>query len=245
MSPHIHISFVVHLTLQSASAIDLDDMLGIVLDGLDSLGLRDKTYVFFTSDNGYHLGEHQGDFGKGAPYLTDTSVPFFARGPGLRPNSQLAHASTHIDITATIAQLAGAVPANGRLEGKSLVTAPGAEPEEAEAWRSYQFAENGRFWKIRYPGNKTEMHWYCDGDGAAGIAQVGTPNVFDLATDKWELHNLVGPGGTAEGDLMLASALPLAAGMAACRGSACNDAPRLAPDPVEPLPCYRITPARA
>ena len=39
---------------RTGSAIDLDDMLGVILDGLDALGssTANNTFVFFTSDNG-------------------------------------------------------------------------------------------------------------------------------------------------------------------------------------------------
>ena len=50
---------------RTGSAMDLDDMLGVVLDGLEALGpaVAANTYVIFTSDNGFHLGEHQMVFG--------------------------------------------------------------------------------------------------------------------------------------------------------------------------------------
>ncbi len=50
---------------RTGSAMDLDDMLGVVLDGLDALGpdVVANTYVIFTSDNGFHLGEHRMVFG--------------------------------------------------------------------------------------------------------------------------------------------------------------------------------------
>ena len=43
---------------RTGSAVDLDDMLGEVLDGVEALGLRGSTYVVVTSDNGYHLCVH-------------------------------------------------------------------------------------------------------------------------------------------------------------------------------------------
>ena len=52
---------------RSASLIDLDEMIGIIIDGLDKLQVLNDTVIFFTSDNGYHLGEHKMPFGKGEP----------------------------------------------------------------------------------------------------------------------------------------------------------------------------------
>ena len=41
-----------------ASVAFMDRMVGQVLDGLKEAGLDDNTIVIFTSDHGYHLGEH-------------------------------------------------------------------------------------------------------------------------------------------------------------------------------------------
>ena len=34
-----------------------------VLDTLQALGIDNLSYVFFTSDNGYHMGQHRMDAG--------------------------------------------------------------------------------------------------------------------------------------------------------------------------------------
>jgi len=52
---------------RSSSLKDLDDLIGVVLDGIEALGEAANTYVFFSSDNGYHLGEHKMPFGKEHP----------------------------------------------------------------------------------------------------------------------------------------------------------------------------------
>jgi N-acetylglucosamine-6-sulfatase len=60
---------------RSAALLDLDALLGVVLDGINALGVGADTYVIFTSDNGYHLGEHKMNMGKEHPYETDVSLP--------------------------------------------------------------------------------------------------------------------------------------------------------------------------
>jgi arylsulfatase A-like enzyme len=44
-------------------------------------GELSNTYIFFTSDNGYHMGEHRLQAGKMTPYTTDVNVPLIVRGP--------------------------------------------------------------------------------------------------------------------------------------------------------------------
>ena len=231
---------------RSAAALDLDALIGTVLDAVDAAGVADNTWVFFTSDNGYHLGEHKLTFGKEHPYNTDVELPFYVRGPGVPANSTLEHASTHIDITATIVELAGAAPVGPPLDGLSLVAALGPAPVAPAAWRDYQFSEffGGEltWWKVRFPANKSEVHWWCDGPGADKFS-AGTAEVFfyGTAADPWELTNLAGVSGTAAGRALLDATLPLAAALGVCGGDRCNRAPRVAPNASQPLKCYTLT----
>jgi N-acetylglucosamine-6-sulfatase len=75
-----------------------------------------NTYLFFTSDNGFHLEPHPG---KSTPYDTDTRVPLVVVGPDVAPGED-DHFALNIDLAPTIADLAGAHPL-GRVDGVSLV----------------------------------------------------------------------------------------------------------------------------
>jgi hypothetical protein len=126
---------------RSASAADLDDLLGTVLAALDAAGVADNTYVIFSSDNGYHLGERKMVFGKGQPYDTDVRLPFYVRGPGVPAGATRLHPTTHVDVTATIVELAGAAPAGPPLDGLSVAAALGADPPAPAAWRNFSYSE--------------------------------------------------------------------------------------------------------
>ena len=60
----------------------VDAQIGRVLDKLKKTGLDKKTIVVFTSDHGYHLGEH-GHWQKQTLFENATRVPLIFTGPGI------------------------------------------------------------------------------------------------------------------------------------------------------------------
>lgn len=100
-----------------ASVAYMDAQVGKVTDALEEAGLTDSTIVIFTSDHGYHLGEH--DFWAKVSLRDESAmVPLIVCVPGKKP-AVCDSLVELIDLFPTTASLCGlSVPA--RLQGKDL-----------------------------------------------------------------------------------------------------------------------------
>lgn len=85
----------------------VDELVNSVIERLESSGQLEETYIIFTSDNGYHIGQHRLAPGKSSGYEEDIRVPFFIRGPGVPEGRVDNTVTTHIDLAPTLFELAG------------------------------------------------------------------------------------------------------------------------------------------
>lgn len=120
----------------SASVTDLDTHLGRLIDGLEKLGLREKTLIFFSSDNGpedIHIRNagHSG-VGSAGPfrgrkrslYEGGVRVPGIVSWPGQVPAGRVDNDAivSGVDLLPTACRLAGVdIPAEPKLDGESVV----------------------------------------------------------------------------------------------------------------------------
>ncbi|KAH7053489.1 alkaline-phosphatase-like protein [Macrophomina phaseolina] len=90
---------------------------------LNKTGALNNTYVIYTTDNGYHLGNHRVPAGKSLPYIEDTNIPTAIRGPGIPPGKISKTPSTHVDIVPTFLDIAGLAVQDrpSFLDGRSLL----------------------------------------------------------------------------------------------------------------------------
>jgi N-acetylglucosamine-6-sulfatase len=123
--------------LQSMLAVD--DMIGELIKALDQSGELDNTYIFFTSDNGFHLGEHRLGAGKWTPYEEDIRIPLVVRGPGVAQGRTLHQMVLNNDLAPTIAELAGG-DAPAFVDGRSVVPLLlRGEPKTLKEWPRRRF----------------------------------------------------------------------------------------------------------
>src|SRR5215208_17605 len=118
--------------LQSMLAVD--DMIGNLVKTLKERGALENTYIFFTSDHGFHLGEHRLGAGKWTPYEEDIRVPLVVRGPGVPEGETRDQLVLNNDLAPTFANLAGAKTPSF-VDGRSLVPLLEYHPPPAKDWR--------------------------------------------------------------------------------------------------------------
>jgi len=126
-----------------ASISFMDSQVGRVIDSLDRLGLADNTIIVFTSDHGYHTGEH-GLWQKMSLFEESSRVPLLVVAPGVtKPGSTVATPVSHVDIFPTLTELSK-VSAPKSLQGQSLVPILKHPGEEGRGWALTQVTRGGK-----------------------------------------------------------------------------------------------------
>jgi arylsulfatase A-like enzyme len=111
-----------------------------VVGKLRNKGVLSNTYVFFTSDNGFHHGEHRIKAQKWRPYEEDIHMPLLVRGPGVAGGSTSYKLVLDTDYLPTFTNLAGA-QSPPYVDGRSLKP---VLKGNATAWRSAILLEAAR-----------------------------------------------------------------------------------------------------
>ncbi len=91
---------------RAESLLYVEDAVKKIIDTLTARGKLQNTYIIFTSDNGFLLGEHR-LVGKGTPYEESVGVPLLIRGPGIPPGSVVPQLTGAMDIAPTILGMTG------------------------------------------------------------------------------------------------------------------------------------------
>jgi N-acetylglucosamine-6-sulfatase len=82
--------------------------------------LTKRTYIVFSSDNGYHLGQHRLLEGKQTAFDTDIRVPLIVVGPGVPQGRIVSQVVQNTDLCPTFEELGGAAHARP-IDGTSFV----------------------------------------------------------------------------------------------------------------------------
>ncbi|MGE3405701.1 MAG: sulfatase [Pirellulales bacterium] len=127
-----------------ASISFMDAQVGRVVDALDRLELADNTIIVFTSDHGYHMGEH-GLWQKQSLFEESARVPLLVVAPGVSTVAGVAASPVgQVDLFPTLAELCR-IDAPDNLQGQSLVPMLKDPSAAGRGWAITQVVRGGGF----------------------------------------------------------------------------------------------------
>ncbi len=174
-----------------ACATFVDAQIGLVINALEEAGIADKTIVIFTSDHGFHLGEH-GMWSKLSLFEQSTRVPFVVKIPGVTKGEVSDAIIELVDLYPTICDILDLPLPHDKLEGVSILPVI-EDPKRKWKQAAFTVCKQGK-----YLGRsvRTHSHRYTEwvefeaGNKATGPATF--VELYDLETDRWEQNNLAG-----------------------------------------------------
>lgn len=246
------VASVLEMYRQRVEALSVvDQEVANIVGTLRRTGQLDNTYVVFTSDNGFFLGEHRLRAGKILPYDPALRVPFVVRGPGIPAGQVRRDPVLTIDLAPTLLEMAGAQPREN-VDGMSRL---GVAESGDRGWRRGILTETGprvvddtvrelaesatglqRVWRLRFSiGVRTGRYLYVD-------HATGDVELYDMRRDPRQFDNLAHEPGYRGLTRTLARELER---LRDCGGPGCREAlpPRLRTD--DPAPPYGPATARS
>src|SRR5215207_7274477 len=201
------------------SMLSVEDLLRQTVTTLQETGELDNTYIFFTTDNGFHMGHHRFWMDKKTPYEEDIGVPLMVRGPGVPAAAVRNQLVINNDFAPTIAELAGASTPSF-VDGKSFAPLLSSSPPSS-SWRT-AFLEEG--WTDtthpdipQVPVHKsvhTQQYMLTE-------YNTGERELYDLNADPYQLQSI---SRTANSEQLYSTLENRLNALRACSGEACRSA---------------------
>lgn len=166
----------------------LDEQIGRVMDAARARGLLDGARVVYTSDHGEAAGAH-GLFGKYTLYEPSAGVPLIFAGPDVPPGTVIDEPVSHVDLFPTLVEGAGAPvhDTDREIGGESLWPILGGAARPRPVFAEYH-AAGSRAGMFMLRAGAEKLIYHVD----------APPQLFDLAADPEERHDLAAtPGGAA------------------------------------------------
>jgi len=186
---------------------DLDDGIGVFMQELEDLGIRDNTYIIFMADNGGRETQNLEDgrarerlnhplsVGKHSVYEGGIRVPFAIIGPGIEPNSVATTAISGVDILPTIADIVDSKLELTNIDGGSIKQLLYQQSNDIERPRPFLvFHDKSGKAKSTKTRGDSETALIQDDFKLIKTWKDGVQNsveLYDLSKDKGEHHNLV------------------------------------------------------
>ncbi len=229
LSPRDKRHIEVAMQQRRESLASADRAVARVMTALRETGQLSNTYVIFTSDNGFVLGEHRDAKGKRSPYEVGSHLPLYIRGPGVPVGHTWTSPAGTQDIAPTILDIADA-SADIALDGTSVL--PGPTMLDGERDRGLLLegadlpvdAENGGAIRYAAPRTVAETRWLYHGVVTRNWKliewdQLGTYELYDLRSDPYEVDSVAGDPRYAE---RLQEMIRRLQSLRSCTGAECD-----------------------
>jgi arylsulfatase A-like enzyme len=210
---------------RQGTLLAVDELVADLVDALRAAGALENTYILFTSDNGYHLGEHRVVAEKGTPYEEASRVPLLVRGPGVPAGQTVQALASQVDLAPTFAAWADA-EAPAFVDGRSL--APLLRGDTPPDWRQVALIEHHAERSLRSGDSRAKRarrsreqpgFIALRADRLTYVEWVsGERELYLLADDPHQLANMADAADPAVG----AELSDRLAAMSTCAGAACR-----------------------
>ncbi|KAI0426278.1 arylsulfatase-like protein [Xylaria sp. FL1042] len=207
-----------HFYVQRLRALQsVDEIVDSLVRRLENLGVLENTYILYSTDNGYHIGQHRLSPSKQCSFEEDINIPLIIRGPGVPKNFTTDIVTTHTDLAPTLLRIAG-TPLRHDFDGLAIpLTQTGLDQAKDERHEHvtvehWGFASNeGQVfdWYPKITMNNTYKALRVISESYNLLYQVWCNNeheLYDLATDPGQMVNLLNP---EEGSSRTLLGLPL------------------------------------
>lgn len=190
--------------LQNVAGVDY--MLGLLIKKLEDHNILDNTYIIYTSDNGFHIGNHRLKPGKRCGFEEDINIPLLVRGPHVPKGVYTDSMSSHTDFAPTILRMMG-VPLREEFDGRpfaythhTLKKRNKWEHTGIEFWDGNEYGPNGEVRKAflsheDYYFNGTykglRLRTKCGHSFFYNVWCTGEKELYDMSSDYYQMNNLL------------------------------------------------------
>ncbi|OTB18225.1 hypothetical protein K445DRAFT_308914 [Daldinia sp. EC12] len=194
-----------HFYVQRLRALQsVDEIVDSLVRRLEDLKILDNTYIIYSTDNGYHIGQHRMQPAKQCSFEEDINIPLIVRGPGVPKNVTTDIVTTHTDLAPTFLKIAGA-PIRDDFDGLAIpLTEEGLEEaresrhehasiehwgfasNEGQVLDSYpRLHANNTYKALRVISKTYNLHYqvWCNNER----------ELHDLTTDPGQMVNILHP----------------------------------------------------
>uniref|UniRef100_A0A8D1J8C1 N-acetylglucosamine-6-sulfatase n=2 Tax=Sus scrofa TaxID=9823 RepID=A0A8D1J8C1_PIG len=161
--------------------LSVDDLVEKLVKRLEFNGELNNTYIFYTSDNGYHTGQFSLPIDKRQLYEFDIKVPLLVRGPGIKPNQTTKKGASNLTWRSDVL-----VEYQG--EGRNVTdpTCPSLSPGVSQCFPDCvcEDAYNNTYACVRTMSHLWNLQ-YCEFDDQEVFVEV-----YNLTADPHQINNI-------------------------------------------------------